>query len=91
MSTRHLRKRTSEHLNLDDSHKNAIKGHLRSCRQCCNRVCTVTFCKMLRKYNTDYDTKIHETLLIKKLRPQLNKQLYRKYDSLLQSYARHQQ
>ena len=75
MSTWHLGSRAGEYLNLDDLHKSAIKNHLRSCRQCCYGVCNVTSFKILRKCNTDYDTKIHETLLIKKLRPQLNKQL----------------
>ena len=76
MSTWHLGTRAGEHLNLDDSRKNAIKDHLRSCRQCCNGVCNVTSFKLSRKCNTDYDTKIHEALQIKKLRPQLNKQLH---------------
>ena len=31
--------------------------------------------KMLREYYTDYDTKIYEASLIKKQRPQPNKQL----------------
>ena len=78
MSTRHLRTRAGKHLNLDNSHKSAIKDHLRSCRQCCNGVCNVTSFKILGKCNTDYDTKIREALLIKKLRTQLNKQLYGK-------------
>ena len=65
MSTRHLGTRAGEHLNIDDSHKSAIKNHLRSCRQCCCGVCNVIFFKILRKCNTDYDTKIHEALLIK--------------------------
>ena len=38
MTTQHLGTRTGEHLNLDDSHKNAMKDHLRYCRQCCNGV-----------------------------------------------------
>ena len=83
VSTRHLGTRAGEYLNLDDSHKSAIKDHLRFCRQCCNGVCNITCFKMLRKCNTDYDTKIHEALLIKKLRPQLNKQLNGKGASFL--------
>ena len=66
MSTQHLGTRAGEHLNLDDSHKNAIKDHLRSYRQCCSGVCNVTSFKILRKCNTDYHTKIHDALLIKK-------------------------
>ena len=76
MSSQHLGTRAGKHLNLGDSHKNVIKDHLRSCSQCYSEVCNVTSFKILRKYFTDYDTKIHEALLIKKLRPHLNKQLY---------------
>ena len=83
MSTRHLGKRTGEHLNLYDSHKSAIKDHLRSCRQCCDGVCNVTSFKILRKCNTDYDTKIHEALQVKKLRPQLDKRQFGKGASFL--------
>ena len=83
MSTRHLGTRAGEHLNLDDSYKSAIKDHLRSCRQCCNGICNVISFKISRKCYTDYDTKIHEALLIKKTTPQLNKQLYGKVASFL--------
>ena len=72
MSTRHLGTRAGGHSNLDDSYKSAVKDHLRSCHQCCNGVCDVSCFKILRKCKTDYDTKIHEALLIKKLKPQLN-------------------
>ena len=65
MYTRHLATRAGDHLNLDDSHISAIKRHLRSCRQCCNGLYNVTSFKILRKCNTDYDTKIHKALLIK--------------------------
>ena len=70
-----LRGKTREHLNLDDSHKSAVENRLRSCHQCCNLVNNVTFFKILRKCITDYDTQIHEAVLIKKLRPQLKKRL----------------
>ena len=56
MSMRHWWTRVVEHLNSDDSHKSAIKDHLRSCYQCYNGVCNVTSFKILRKYHTDYDT-----------------------------------
>ena len=58
--------KAGERLNLDDSQRRAIKDHIRSCRQCCNKVCNVTSFKILRKCNADFDTKIHEALLIKK-------------------------
>ena len=71
------------HLNLDDSHKSAIKNRLRSCRPCCNVVCNVTSFEILRKCNTDYDTKIYEALLIKKTKATSNKQIYGKGASFL--------
>ena len=48
-----------------DSNKRAIKDHLWSCHQCCNEVCNASSFKILRKYHINYDTKIHEALLIK--------------------------
>ena len=56
MSTRYSGTRTEKHLILDDSHKSAIKDHLRSYHQF----------KILRKCHIDYDAKIHEALLIKR-------------------------
>ena len=66
MFTRHLGTRAGEHLNLADSRKSAIKDHIRSCHHCCSEISNITSFKILRKCNTDYDTKIHEALLIKK-------------------------
>ena len=86
MSARHLETRAGEHLNLDDSRKSATKNHLRSCHHCCNKVGNVTSFTILRKCRTDYERKIHEALLTKKkkkLRPQLNKELYGKGGSCL--------
>ena len=41
--------------------------------------------KIRKKCATEYDTKIQEALLIKKLNPKLNKQLYAKKASFLLS------
>ena len=46
MPTRHLGSRAEEHLKLEESYKGAIKDHLRSCHQCCNRVCNATSFKI---------------------------------------------
>ena len=62
MSTRHMGTRAREHLNLDDSHEVQLK----IIHQCSNGVCNLTFCKILRKCHTFYDTKIHEALLMRK-------------------------
>ena len=41
--------------------------------------------KVLKKYVNEYDTKIQEALLIKKLNPKLNNQVYAKGVSFLLS------
>ena len=64
-STRHLGTTAGYHLNLDDSHKNAINNCLQSSHQCCNRVCSVTSFNILRKCHADYDTEIYEASSIK--------------------------
>ena len=45
--------------------------------------------KGLKKCATEYDTKIQEAILIKKLNPKLNKQLYAKGVSFLLSIFRY--
>jgi len=46
---------------------------------------TLTNFKVLRKCSSEFDTKINEALLIKKLNPSLNKQLYGRGASMLLS------
>ena len=87
MSSRHLGTRAREHLNLADINaKSAIKNHLYDCDKCSSIKHSVESFKILKKCVTDeYDTKIQEALLIKKLNPKLNKQLYAKGASFLLS------
>ena len=66
MSTQHLETKTGKHLNLDNSHNSTVKDHLRSCHERCNRIYNITSFTILRKCHTDYDSIIHEALLIKK-------------------------
>ena len=75
MSSRHLSTRAKEHLNLADSRKSAIKDHLYSCDICSNNLDMDSF-TILKKCNSEYETKIHEALLIKKRGPKFNKQVY---------------
>ena len=83
MSSRHLSTRAKEHLNLADSQKSAIKDHLLySCDICSNNLDMDSF-TILKKCNSEYETKIHEALLIKKRGPKLNKQVYASNASFL--------
>ena len=82
----HLETRAREHLNLPDINtKSAIKDHLYNCDKCSSMKHSVESFKILKKCVTEYDTKIQEALLIKKLNPKVNKQLYAKGASHLLS------
>ena len=82
MSLRHLGTRAREHLNLADINiKSGIKDHLHDCGKCSSMKHSVESFKILKKCVTEYDTKIQEALLIKKLNSKLNKQLYAKRTS----------
>ena len=86
ISSRHLGTRAREHLNLADINtKSAIKDHLNDCDKCSSTKHSVESFKIFKKCVTEYDTKIQEALLIKKLNPKLNKQLYAKGASFLLS------
>ena len=72
MSSRHLGTRAREHLNLADiKTKSAIKDHLYDCDKCSSMKHSVESFKILKKCVTEYDTKIQEALLIKKLNPKV--------------------
>ena len=85
MTTRHLAARACEHLVLAGVLKSAIKDHVRACATCRDEKYTADFFQILKRCHTDYETKIQEALLIKKLNPTLNKQLYAKGASFLLS------
>ena len=67
MTTRHLAARAYEHLVLAGPQKSAIKEHLRSCAICREEKYTVNSFQILKSCHTEYETKIHVALLIKKL------------------------
>ena len=75
-----------EHLNLADNiTKSFIKGHLYNIDKCTFMKNAVESFKVLKMYVTEYDSKIQEAWLIKKLNPKLNKQLCAKGASFLRS------
>ena len=76
MSSRHLSTRVREHLNLNSKQKSSIKNHIAACNFCSKTNIGIDSFKIIRKCRSDYDTKIHESLLIKKHSPGLNRQLY---------------
>ena len=84
MTTRHLAARACEYLVLAGPQKSAIKEHIRACAICCEEKYTVNSFQ-IKSCHTEYETKIQEALLIKKLNPKSNKQLYAKGASFLLS------
>ena len=76
MFSRHLSTRVREHLNLNSKQKSSIKDHIAACNFCSKTKIGIDSFKIIRKCRSDYDTKIHEALLIKKHSPGLNRELY---------------
>jgi len=85
MTMRHMETRVREHLILTTPQKSAIKDNLRACAACFLQQYSTNSFKILQKCRNEYDTKIQEALMIKKLNPKLNKQLYTKDASFLLS------
>ena len=83
MSTRHLITRANEHLNVRQKSDSAINQHIRDCEHCSEANHNVSSFKILKKCSTEYETKIQEALLIKKLNPSMNKQLFSNGSSFL--------
>ena len=50
---------------------------------CANTKYNVNSFKIIKKYNSNFETKIHEALLIKKRNPGLNRQLFANGSSFL--------
>ena len=83
MSSRHLSTRVREHLNFNSLTKSSIKDHIMSCQICSNYRHNLNSFTILRKCRSEFHTKIHEALLIKKHKPTLNRQLYAAGSSFL--------
>ena len=72
MSSRHLITRVREHLNFKTLQDSAIKDHILACGKCSNENNFIIICKCKSKFCF----KIHEALLIKKLSPKVNRQMF---------------
>ena len=83
MTTRHLAARACEHLVFAQSHKSAIKDHIHACATGREDKYTVNSFQIAKRCHMEYETKIQEALLIKKLNPKLNKQPYAQGASFL--------
>ena len=74
---RHLITRAREHLTLGGIKQSEVKAHLESCGVCRAAKPDTDF-RILKSCRTDYQARVQEALLIKKLNPRLNKQLFNK-------------
>ena len=63
-------------MDVNQSEKSAIKDHILDCVKSSNSSHSLASFKILQNCNNEYDTKVHEALLIKKFKPKLNRQLY---------------
>ena len=76
MSSRHIGTRIREHLNFNSLANSSIKDHIMACTHSSNIKSGLNSFSIIRQCRSEFHTKIHEALLIKKHRPLLNKQLY---------------
>ena len=83
MSTRHLITRVREHLNFNSIQRSAIKDRILSCGICSDVQHGLKSFTVIKKYQSEFHTKIQKALLIKKDTPKLNRQLYVKGKSFL--------
>ena len=74
VTTRHLATRAPEHLHFTTK-KTAITEH-QKVRDDCKKNSDINLLNIIRKCNTEYETKIHEALQIKKIKRQFNTQLH---------------
>ena len=77
--------RAKEHLNLGSSVQSKIKEHINQCNLCNKKDMDslIHRCIVIKKCLSNYDCKIHKTLIIKKHQPKLNKQFYENGSSFL--------
>ena len=76
MSSRHLITRVREHLNFKSLQDSAIKGYILSCGKCSNNRFNENNFIIMCKSKSEFCSKIHEALLIKKLSSKLNRQMF---------------
>ena len=83
MPTRHLSIRMSEHLSFYLKTEGSIKNHIMSCNICANSKFNINLFEIIKKCNSNFETKIHEALLIKKHNRGLKRQLFANGSSFL--------
>ena len=84
MTTRHLIDGVKKHTNLKCfQNESEIKRHIRQCHNCLRANIDYKHFCILRNCRGLHETKIHEAVIIKKLQPNLNKQVYAKGASFL--------
>jgi len=66
-------------------HAKNIKDHIDSCDTCKEKNLDINSFKVIRSCNTEYETRIHEALFIKKHNPQLKTQVHANGSSFLLS------
>ena len=76
MSSRHLIIRVREHLNFKSIQKSAVKNDIISCDSCSSVKFGLNNFSILPKCKSEFHTRMHEALLIRKSNPNLNRQLY---------------
>ena len=83
LSTRQLITRVEEYLDFNSIPRSAIKVHILSCDICLDVQHGLKSFTVTKKCQSEFHTKIHEALLIKKDTSKLNRQLYNKEASFL--------
>ena len=71
----HLSIRVGEHLGFHLKTESSLKVHIMSCDIWANTKYNVNSFKIIKKCNSNLETKIHKTFLIKKHNRELNRQL----------------
>ena len=79
----HLITEVDEHLDFQLKTESSVKEHIMSCDICSNTKFKVNSFEIIKKYNSNFETKIYEALLIKKHNPKLNRQLFANESSFL--------
>ena len=76
MPSRHLITRVREHLNFKSPQDSAIKDQILLCGKCSNNRFNENNFIIIHKCKSEFCSKIHEALLIKKLSPKLNQKMF---------------
>ena len=75
--------RVRQYINFKSIQESAITNYILSCDSCSNAKFDLNKFLTMRTYKSEFDTKIHEALLIRKSSSNLNRQLYANDTSFL--------